>query len=97
MIQLWRKLELGLVGIAGQHDLLGQRRPTLDAVLFLNGASILEDDEVLEIRDLQQLRNKIVHGEQDHREALTDEVMDKLLYYATRYGQQDPEEPAAPV
>jgi hypothetical protein len=89
LIQLWNMLESGLIELASRHSLLGVRRTPIDAMRLLNGAALIEDDELEELFELRQIRNAVVHGQDDHRKLLTDDVMTRLRYYTERYREDE--------
>lgn len=91
LIQLWNQLERGLVDTASDHDLLGHRRSPLDTIRFLHGASIIDDAEYNELNQLRQVRNAVVHGLDENREALTDQMIERLRFFAERFGPSEPD------
>jgi hypothetical protein len=70
------------------HSLLGAHGMTPKrAVEFLRAGSFLSNEERKELEDLRQLRNKLVHGKIDHREALMPEIVHRAKELANRYGE----------
>ena len=90
LIQLWNKLERGLIETASDNDLLGQRRSPIDTIRFLNGAGIVDDDEYNELNQLRQIRNAVVHGLDENRASLTDAMIERLRHYAEKFGENEP-------
>ena len=88
-LDAWVQLERALLSIAHDHSLLGAHGMTPKrAVEFLGAGSFLSKEERKEFEELRQLRNKMVHGKIDHREALTPEIVDRVKELANRYGEQ---------
>jgi hypothetical protein len=82
----WVIIETGLYDLTQTHSLVGARRNTLiDAINFLSGAGLIEDDEIKELNYLRDIRNSIVHGTKDFKVVLNKQLIDKVKYYAERY------------
>jgi hypothetical protein len=88
-MELWAQIEAGLLSLAHDHSLTGaQGRNVRWAAEFLKGPGIFSEGDRQEFEELRRLRNRMVHGELDHRQALTPDVMTRVRAMAERYGEQ---------
>lgn len=86
----WVTIETGLHDLAQTHSLLGTKRNSvLDAIKFIRNAGLIEDEEYKELNDLRAIRNSIIHGDKDYRKLLTQQINDKVKFYADRYKVDD--------
>jgi hypothetical protein len=86
----WVRFEAGLRDLAATHNLLGQAPKSMIRVLeFLEGASILSTQEKRELDHFRQLRNEIVHGAIDFREALSPNVIARLRHLISKIAPPD--------
>lgn len=86
----WVIIEIGLHDLAQTHSLLGTKRNTiLDAMRFLKGAGLVDDDEYKELNELRAIRNSIVHGSEDYRVLLSEKIINRVRYYADRYKAEE--------
>jgi hypothetical protein len=86
----WVIIETGLYDLTQTHSLVGTRRNTLiDAINFLSGAGLIEDDEIKELNYLRDIRNSIVHGTKDFKVVLNKQIIDRVKHYAERYKKDE--------
>ena len=89
-ISAWVSLEAGLRAWATRHSLTGQIRGGLmDAMRFLQNASILDKKAVAELNYLRQVRNEIVHGAGDYRSVLTHDIVERVKQYAQTFNEEE--------
>lgn len=78
-IELYNRLETGLIALASTHSLTGNRLPNLmQAARFLEEAAVLDSDEFKFIEQIRELRNKVVHGQANYKTVLKKEVVGQL-------------------
>lgn len=83
----WTELERGLRELASTHSLFGTTPTgTLDIMRFLRGAGLIEPHEVSEINNLRGIRNEVVHGAANWELELTPHVVERVRYFAKRFG-----------
>lgn len=86
----WVNIEKGLYDLSQTHSLLGTKRQTaLDAIRFLAGAGLIEEEEIEELNKLRAIRNSVVHGVDNFGDLLTDKLMERVKYYSNRFGLEE--------
>jgi hypothetical protein len=86
----WVELERGLRELASTHSLLGTTPSgTLDVMRFFQGTGIIEPHEINEINSLRRIRNEVVHGAGNWESVLTPHVVERVRYFAKRFGESD--------
>jgi hypothetical protein len=89
-MELWVKLEAGLVSLAHDNTLTGaQGRGPAWATDILRQAQFMTSEDRKEFMELRELRNKVVHGAVDYRTALTTEIMKRLSTLVEQYEVQE--------
>jgi len=75
----WVRFESALRDLASTHSLTGEVPPSMiDVLKFLEGAALLSPQEKRELDHFRRLRNEVVHGTADYREAITEDVVARL-------------------
>lgn len=75
----WIVLEQSVFAMAHDNSLLGRPRTTfIEAARFLRGTGVLTTADIKELNQLQQLRNQVVHGVVDYRDALTPDILRRV-------------------
>lgn len=78
-IELWGRLEVSLTSTLETVTLPSQKhRPIIDIARSLRDGGIITEKEYATIIDLRIVRNLVVHGQQNHQQALTEELVAKL-------------------
>ena len=76
--------------MADRNSAVGFRPGPLEEVLrFIKGAGFLEPSQIAELRHLRGLRNEIVHGKVDYRQAVTPEMLERLKEFARMFNERD--------
>jgi hypothetical protein len=89
-LSLWTELERGILSLAHDHSLTGAHgMPLPQATRLLEGTGIFSEDELDDLRTLQQLRNKVVHGSVDHRIALTPGILARVRALRDKFGETE--------
>lgn len=89
-IEVWVELEKSLVSIAHDHSPTGAHGMSLlHAARFLRGTDLVTSDDIVEFEQLGQLRNKVVHGAVEPRDAITPEVLSRLRALRDRFKELD--------
>lgn len=86
----WIDLERGLVGMAHDHSLTGSHGMSLiQAAQLLRGTGLVTQADIAELQQLQQLRNKIVHGIVEHRDVLSPEIVASVRALGDRFVEEE--------
>jgi hypothetical protein len=87
----WVLLEGGLREMASRHSLTGEVRSNiLHNMRFLENAAILDKAQIAELNHIRQVRNEIVHGQVDYKQALSKGLIDRVKHYAYVLGAYEP-------
>jgi len=88
----WIRLESGVVSVAQDNSLLGEkRRGILEAGVFLSGTGLVSKEDVRELERLRKMRNAIVHGELHSAEILTPAVIARIRQLKKQFAEGDNE------
>jgi uncharacterized protein YutE (UPF0331/DUF86 family) len=60
----------------------------LQAARFLRGTDLVSKEDVRDFERLQQLRNKLVHGIIDDRDALTPEIINQVRQLREKFSEE---------
>jgi hypothetical protein len=84
----WVAVEEGLRDTADLNSAVGYRPGSFKAVLrFIRSAGFLERAQMAELGQLRALRNEIVHGKVDYRQAVTPEMLERLKEFARMFNE----------
>lgn len=86
-IELWNRLEAGLVETASETKMVhGMRRTRFtDAARFLVDKGVMPQRTYLEIVRLREIRNAVVHGQVDYKATLTTDLIRSLSELVKQY------------
>ncbi|MEY4706039.1 MAG: hypothetical protein RL042_2244 [Nitrospirota bacterium] len=88
-LEAWIDLERSLVSMAQDHSPTGsQGMSMLQAARFLRGTDLVSKEDVRDFERLQQLRNKLVHGIIDDRDALTPEIINQVRQLREKFSEE---------
>ena len=77
--------------MASRHSLTGEVRSNiLHNMRFLENAAILDKAQIAELNHIRQVRNEIVHGQVDYKQALSKSLIDRVKHYAYVLGAYEP-------
>lgn len=78
-MRLWTDLESGIWSVAHDASLTGRpSRPIMDNVRYLVGAGVFTQAQVVELDSLRRLRNEVIHGKADFKNAITPAVIARV-------------------
>ncbi len=87
-ISAWMLLEGGMRHWASRISLLGNESASVTHNMrYLKSAGILDVEQTRELEEIRQLRNKIIHGEIDFKQALNQEIINKVRLYAELFDE----------
>ena len=82
----WIEIERGLVSMAHDHSVTGSHgMSALQAARLLEGTDLETPEEIEDIDSLRVLRDGVIHGAMEHREALTNDVIARAKSLAARF------------
>lgn len=86
----WVVIETGIHDLAQEHSLLGTKRNTLlDALRFLMEAGLIPREEYNELNTLRSIRNSVIHGKEDYRMVLNENIINRVKFYSERYKAEE--------
>jgi hypothetical protein len=78
-LEAWNQLEAAIIETVERESPTGARpRGLMEAALFLEDSQYIGDVDTRDLRKVQDIRNRVVHGMVDYREAITPEIIAKI-------------------
>jgi hypothetical protein len=78
-LESWNRLEAAIIETATRESPAGSRpRSLMEAALFLEDSKYIGAVDTADLRRVQDIRNRVVHGMVDFRTAITPDVLEKL-------------------
>lgn len=90
-MEAWVNIEKGIFNLTDRHSLTGyHKRSMIDALRFLEGASLLSKDQLDELNKIRMLRNDIIHGKVDHKKSLNPLIVKNVEQLSSLMSELDP-------
>lgn len=88
-MEAWVSLESGLRDLANRNSLLGTTpKGMLSVIKFLEDAALINRHEMKELREIQKIRNEIVHGVTDYKDIVTPPLVNRVKNLGKLFSEQ---------